>query len=113
FWKIWNSSTVPREVPIEDLKAKAETNMRWQPLFRSFLAPALRSSTVPYSPLAVGAHLRCFSSDKGDKGEQGDFHLLPAKVQRFVAEKAELMRPRGELLCSEFRTVVVPAWPNG
>ena len=25
---------------------------------------------------------------------KGDFHLLPFKVQRFVAEKAELCRPR-------------------
>ncbi|VDL71880.1 unnamed protein product [Nippostrongylus brasiliensis] len=30
---------------------------------------------------------------------KGDFHLLPAKVQRFVAEKAELMRPRGIYIC--------------
>uniref|UniRef100_A0A1I7WNG2 PEPCK_N domain-containing protein n=1 Tax=Heterorhabditis bacteriophora TaxID=37862 RepID=A0A1I7WNG2_HETBA len=30
---------------------------------------------------------------------QGDFHLLPPKVQRFVAEKAELMRPRGIYIC--------------
>ncbi|EPB70758.1 phosphoenolpyruvate carboxykinase [Ancylostoma ceylanicum] len=29
----------------------------------------------------------------------GDFHLLPPKVQRFVAEKAELMRPRGIYIC--------------
>lgn len=30
---------------------------------------------------------------------KGDFHLLPWKVQRFVAEKAELMRPRGIYIC--------------
>ncbi|XGW24077.1 hypothetical protein V3C99_005913 [Haemonchus contortus] len=30
---------------------------------------------------------------------KGDFHLLPPKVQRFVAEKAELMRPRGIYIC--------------
>ncbi len=30
---------------------------------------------------------------------QGDFHLLPHKVQRFVAEKADLMRPRGIYIC--------------
>jgi len=30
---------------------------------------------------------------------KGDFHLLPAKVQRFIAEKAELMRPRGIYIC--------------
>ncbi|CAB05600.1 Phosphoenolpyruvate carboxykinase [GTP] [Caenorhabditis elegans] len=30
---------------------------------------------------------------------KGDFHLLPAKVQRFIAEKAELMRPRGIFIC--------------
>uniref|UniRef100_A0A914VWE8 Phosphoenolpyruvate carboxykinase [GTP] n=1 Tax=Plectus sambesii TaxID=2011161 RepID=A0A914VWE8_9BILA len=30
---------------------------------------------------------------------KGDFHLLPMKVQRFVAEKAELMRPRGIYIC--------------
>uniref|UniRef100_A0A914WMX2 Phosphoenolpyruvate carboxykinase [GTP] n=1 Tax=Plectus sambesii TaxID=2011161 RepID=A0A914WMX2_9BILA len=29
----------------------------------------------------------------------GDFHLLPAKVQRFVTEKVELMRPRGIYIC--------------
>lgn len=27
---------------------------------------------------------------------QGDFSSLPPKVQRFVAEKAELMNPAGE-----------------
>lgn len=30
---------------------------------------------------------------------KGDFHLLPHKVQRFVAEKADLMRPRGIYIC--------------
>jgi phosphoenolpyruvate carboxykinase (GTP) len=30
---------------------------------------------------------------------KGDFHLLPYKVQKFVAEKAELMRPRGLYIC--------------
>ncbi|KAL7074064.1 hypothetical protein ACQ4LE_006510 [Meloidogyne hapla] len=30
---------------------------------------------------------------------KGDFHLLPFKVQRFVAEKAELCRPRGIFIC--------------
>ncbi|GMT15818.1 hypothetical protein PFISCL1PPCAC_7115, partial [Pristionchus fissidentatus] len=30
---------------------------------------------------------------------KGDFHLLPAKVQRFIAEKAELMRPLGIHIC--------------
>jgi len=30
---------------------------------------------------------------------QGDFHLLPPKVQKFIAEKAELMRPRGIYVC--------------
>jgi phosphoenolpyruvate carboxykinase (GTP) len=30
---------------------------------------------------------------------KGDFHLLPYKVQRWVAEKAELMRPRGIYIC--------------
>uniref|UniRef100_A0A1I7XWP9 PEPCK_N domain-containing protein n=1 Tax=Steinernema glaseri TaxID=37863 RepID=A0A1I7XWP9_9BILA len=30
---------------------------------------------------------------------KGDFHLLPPKVQRFVAEKTELMRPRGIYIC--------------
>uniref|UniRef100_F1KZ26 Phosphoenolpyruvate carboxykinase [GTP] n=1 Tax=Ascaris suum TaxID=6253 RepID=F1KZ26_ASCSU len=30
---------------------------------------------------------------------KGDFHLLPSKVQRFVAEKAELMCPRGIFIC--------------
>jgi hypothetical protein len=34
-----------------------------------------------------------------DRRFQGDFHLLPAKVQRFVAEKAELMRPRAIYIC--------------
>jgi phosphoenolpyruvate carboxykinase (GTP) len=30
---------------------------------------------------------------------KGDFHLLPTKVQRFIAEKCELMRPRGIFIC--------------
>ena len=30
---------------------------------------------------------------------KGDFHLLPQKVQKFIAEKAELMRPRGIFIC--------------
>jgi phosphoenolpyruvate carboxykinase (GTP) len=30
---------------------------------------------------------------------KGDLHLLPFKVQRFIAEKAELMRPRGIYIC--------------
>ncbi|KAI6206080.1 hypothetical protein M3Y94_00865700 [Aphelenchoides besseyi] len=30
---------------------------------------------------------------------KGDFHLLPFKVQRFIAEKAELCRPRGIYIC--------------
>ncbi|VDM39094.1 unnamed protein product [Toxocara canis] len=30
---------------------------------------------------------------------KGDFHLLPHKVQLFVAEKTELMRPRGIFIC--------------
>ncbi|KAL3112231.1 hypothetical protein niasHT_017004 [Heterodera trifolii] len=30
---------------------------------------------------------------------KGDFHLLPFKVQRFVAEKAELCPPRGIFIC--------------
>ncbi|VDM42593.1 unnamed protein product [Toxocara canis] len=30
---------------------------------------------------------------------QGDFHALPLKVQRFIAEKAELMRPSGIHIC--------------
>uniref|UniRef100_A0AC34FWT4 Phosphoenolpyruvate carboxykinase (GTP) n=1 Tax=Panagrolaimus sp. ES5 TaxID=591445 RepID=A0AC34FWT4_9BILA len=30
---------------------------------------------------------------------KGDLHDLPYKVQRFVAEKAELMRPRGIFIC--------------
>ncbi|KAI1721865.1 phosphoenolpyruvate carboxykinase [GTP] [Ditylenchus destructor] len=30
---------------------------------------------------------------------KGDFHLLPFKVQRFVAEKCELCRPRGIFIC--------------
>uniref|UniRef100_A0A0N5BEV0 Phosphoenolpyruvate carboxykinase [GTP] n=1 Tax=Strongyloides papillosus TaxID=174720 RepID=A0A0N5BEV0_STREA len=30
---------------------------------------------------------------------KGDFHLLPPKVQRFVAEKVELCRPRGIYIC--------------
>lgn len=30
---------------------------------------------------------------------QGDFHALPRKVQQFVAEKADLMRPRGIYIC--------------
>ncbi|KHJ92461.1 phosphoenolpyruvate carboxykinase [Oesophagostomum dentatum] len=30
---------------------------------------------------------------------QGDFHLLPPKVQKFIAEKTELMRPRGIYIC--------------
>jgi phosphoenolpyruvate carboxykinase (GTP) len=30
---------------------------------------------------------------------QGDFHLLPYKAQRFIAEKAELMKPRGIYIC--------------
>lgn len=30
---------------------------------------------------------------------KGDFHLLPHKVQRFVAEKAELCRPCGIFIC--------------
>lgn len=30
---------------------------------------------------------------------KGDFHELPAAVQRFVAEKVELMRPRGIYIC--------------
>ncbi|CAJ0578139.1 unnamed protein product, partial [Mesorhabditis spiculigera] len=30
---------------------------------------------------------------------KGDFHLLPPKVQRFIAEKAELMRPLGIYIC--------------
>jgi phosphoenolpyruvate carboxykinase (GTP) len=30
---------------------------------------------------------------------KGDFHLLPQKAQKFIAEKAELMRPRGIFIC--------------
>lgn len=30
---------------------------------------------------------------------KGDLHDLPYKVQRFVAEKCELMRPRGVYIC--------------
>jgi phosphoenolpyruvate carboxykinase (GTP) len=30
---------------------------------------------------------------------KGDFHDLPFKAQRFIAEKAELMRPRGIYIC--------------
>lgn len=30
---------------------------------------------------------------------KGDFHILPRKVQRFIAEKVELMRPRGIYIC--------------
>ncbi|CAD5218549.1 unnamed protein product [Bursaphelenchus okinawaensis] len=30
---------------------------------------------------------------------KGDLHTLPFKVQRFIAEKAELMRPRGIYIC--------------
>ncbi|VDM49835.1 unnamed protein product [Toxocara canis] len=30
---------------------------------------------------------------------KGDFHVLPRKVQRFIAEKAEVMRPRDIFIC--------------
>ena len=41
---------------------------------------------------------------------QGDFGSLPQKVQRFIAEKAELMQPSGIFICDgsqkEFQDIV-------
>ncbi|WKX92492.1 hypothetical protein Q1695_010486 [Nippostrongylus brasiliensis] len=81
--------------------------MRWLPLLRRLAAPHFFPSTG-----AANASLRQISDDAFYVVNEvvmkrlghvpihkGDFHLLPAKVQRFVAEKAELMRPRGIYIC--------------
>lgn len=34
-----------------------------------------------------------------DSEFQGDFHELPVKAQKFIAEKAQLMRPRSIHIC--------------
>ena len=48
---------------------------------------------------------------------KGDFHLLPPKVQRFVAEKADLMRPRSIFICDgsaqEAEEITHKLWERG
>ncbi|VDK60599.1 unnamed protein product [Cylicostephanus goldi] len=53
---------------------------------------------------------RLYTISHKSKNIKGDFHSLPPKVARFIAEKAELMGPKGIFICDgsqkEFQSIV-------